>query len=177
MNVSKEVAIGCKGSWLYESSRGKEVEWRQRQRSSLILRQGTGCWRGGSTVNWGPVSYYQRILNYVQRTRLSRCRMICPPPLPVSKLTFFLRLLVWCRASLLNGEGERKGDGGGAKSFYSEKAWSFTNHSILSGYECVCTIMKILAQCGGDVTWVTTVYSHLFPVQKFSGPFACASVK
>jgi hypothetical protein len=54
-----------------------------------------------------------------------------PPPLPVSKLTFFLSLPVCRRSSLLTGEGG--GSRGGAKSDDVEKAWSSINHSILSG--------------------------------------------
>ncbi len=76
----------------------------------------------------------QRVLNALQRTRLSWRRMIwllTLTPSPVSKMSLFLSLPVFRLSSLLTGE-VWGGGGGGAKSYNREKAWSSTNHSIPS---------------------------------------------
>jgi hypothetical protein len=57
-------------------------------------------------------------------------------PSPVSTLSLFLRLPVYCRSSLLTGEGWGAG-GGGAKSYHVEKAWSSINHTILSRFNFI----------------------------------------
>ncbi len=59
------------------------------------------------------------------------CNLAPSPPLPsspVSKLAPFLSLPVGRRSSFPKGVG----DGGGAKSYYGEEAWSPVNNSILS---------------------------------------------
>ncbi len=98
-----------------------------------------------SNLHWAKFTWYfqchliifemlnQRVLNALQRTRLSCDRMIRllahpRPPSPVSDLTLFLSITVCCRSSLLTGE--RGGDG--AKLYDSEEAWPSINHSILS---------------------------------------------
>ncbi len=52
---------------------------------------------------------------------------LAPPPPPLSSASC-ISFSVGRRSSLQTGDGE-----GGAKSYYSEKAWSPLNHSILSG--------------------------------------------
>jgi hypothetical protein len=59
-----------------------------------------------------------------------------PPPSPASpvlKLSLFLSLPVCHRSNLLTGKRGRGMGWGGAKFYDSEKAWSSTDHSILSG--------------------------------------------
>jgi hypothetical protein len=78
----------------------------------------------------------QRVLNYIQRTKLSRCRMIrlLPHPLPPltteSCLSFLVFMCVADRASWrdMGGRG-----GQGTESYDREKAWPSINYSILSG--------------------------------------------
>ncbi len=55
-----------------------------------------------------------------------------PPLLSASYLSFYLSLPVCRWLSLRTKERGIRG-GGGAKSYNSEKSWSSTNHSILSG--------------------------------------------
>ncbi len=80
----------------------------------------------------------EKVLNYLQRTKLSHRHIIWfpsappPPPLPspVSNWSLFLTLPV-CRWSSLLAEEGGKGGGGGAKTYGGEKAWSSINRSIL----------------------------------------------
>ncbi len=70
------------------------------------------------------------------------------PLFPVSQLSLFLDLPVCSQSNLLTGGGGR-----GAKSYDREKAWSSTNHSILSS---VCIRLS-------TVHWIPV--SLLFPGQ------------
>ncbi len=82
-------------------------------------------------------TYIQRVLNDLERTRLSSCRVIwlLPnplPPSPVCKLNWRHTGKLRKRDNLPTGEGG--GLGGGAKSYSGEKAWFSMNPSILSAY-------------------------------------------
>ncbi len=103
----------------------------------------------------------QRVLNDIQRTRLS---CVCDPatrpsPPPHQQVVF----LFMCRqSSLLTGEGERGGRG--TKSYDPEKAWPSINHSILSG----CTPLR--DNKGSQLhRWHLRLFPHLhrsFPPSK-----------
>ncbi len=73
----------------------------------------------------------QRVLNDLQRTKLS-CRLAAPsPPSSVSKLSLFLNLSLCCPVQLTHGKGG--GGGRGAESYDYKKAWASINHSFFSG--------------------------------------------
>ncbi len=63
------------------------------------------------------------------RSSDSTPRVAPPPPLPSASWLSFSGFL---SSSLLTGVGRGVGCGRGAKSYDSEKAWSYINHSILS---------------------------------------------
>jgi hypothetical protein len=67
----------------------------------------------------------------LERTRLSRCRMIWL--LSLQQVVSPSHSSCVSPLALTGGRGgEVGGDGGGAKSYDGEKAWSSINHSMLS---------------------------------------------
>ncbi len=89
---------------------GKEVERRQRQRSSWILRQGTGCWGSGCTVNWrSGVTTREYWMMYRGFLAVG---WFAPPPFQLASwLSFSDFLCVAGRAYWMEkGEGEGMGE-------------------------------------------------------------------
>ncbi len=87
-------------------------------------------------ISTGKVNHLQfhdqRVLIDLQRTELSRCRMIWllphPFPSPISKLSMFLSLPV----ELTDGRGGGREPN---QTTARKLAWSSINHSILSGHD------------------------------------------
>ena len=84
----------------------------------------------------GLYTSYQRVLNYVQRTRLSGGRLIwlLPHPFPLSRQQIVSLSQSSCvsRRRACYRRGGKVGDEEGAKSYGGEAAWSSINHSIIS---------------------------------------------
>ncbi len=77
----------------------------------------------------------QRVLNDLWRTRVSRHLMIwlLPTPFPLPSISSTATHRKAEKERKLTDRREGGGSRGGAKSDDSEKAWSSTNQSVLSG--------------------------------------------
>jgi hypothetical protein len=112
--------------------RGERVNWIVVRKSCIVLAL-------GDTV-------YQRKLNDLQRTRLSRRRIIWLLPHPSHReqvVSLFHNLPMCRRSSLLTGE-----DGGGEKSYEGKKALSSINHSILREVDSSSAEREGVNYCG-----------------------------
>jgi hypothetical protein len=76
-----------------------------------------------------------------------------PPPPPISKLPFFLSLLVCRQSSLLTGEGE--GGRCGAESYHRKNAWPSKNHLIFADFYLI-----IRANCRASLYHVKVTVSR-----------------
>ncbi len=104
----------------------------------------------------------QRILICLQRTRISRRRRtiwLLPQPLSRQKARPATHRKTEKERQLVDGR-DVWGDGGGAQSFYSEKAWSFRNHSILSG-RSTQPVRAYILQCTDAESKNNLVYGTL----------------